>query len=75
MQRELTGAGSADFDGTGFLSDRLDLLQGQPQVNINVYSGRKSSPDNLLDCDTFQDTLSVAAEVPIALHCKLITEP
>lgn len=74
-QRELEGAGSASFDGTGFRTDRLSQIEGEPQVNINVYSGRKSSPDNLLSCEFFQDALDVAAKAPIALHCTLIDEP
>ena len=45
-----------------------------PQVNINVYSARRSSPDNLLDCGMFQDTLAVATRAPIRLSCALIGE-
>lgn len=48
---------------------------GAPQVNVNVFSGRRSSPDNLLDCGMFQDTLAVAARAPIRLRCGLIGEP
>lgn len=73
-QRELPGAGSANFDGSGFLADRLGMIEGEPQVNINVYSGRKSSPNNLLDCDFFEDALSAASAAPIGLHCALISE-
>lgn len=45
-----------------------------PQVNVNIFSGRRSSPDNLLDCAMFQDTLAVAAKAPIQLRCGLIGE-
>jgi hypothetical protein len=45
-----------------------------PQVNLNVYSGRRSSPDNVLDCTMFQDTLEVASHAPIRLSCRLIGE-
>ena len=45
-----------------------------PQVNINVYSGRRSSPDNLLDCGMFQDALVIAASAPIKISCGLIGE-
>ena len=74
-QHELAQAGGVDFDQTGFLGDRLGLIKDAPAVNINVWSGRHSSPDNLLDCDFFQDALSVAAQAPIRLNCKLIGEP
>ena len=74
-QHELAQAGAADFDPTGFQGDRLGLIEDAPQVNINVWSGRHSSSDNLLDCEFFQDTLAVAAaKSPIKLHCKLIGE-
>lgn len=75
-QVELPGAGTARFPAVVLdpaqlaWTDRPDA----PQVNINVYSGRKSSPDNLLDCAMFQDTLAVAARAPIRIDCKLIDE-
>lgn len=46
-----------------------------PQVNINVYSGRRSAPDNLLDCGMFQDALAVALRAPVRISCGLISEP
>ena len=73
-QVELPGAGVASFDGSAFAAGKLGLAKDAPQVNINAYSGRKSSPDNLLDCDMFQDTLAVAAKMPIMLDCRLIGE-
>jgi hypothetical protein len=44
-------------------------------VLINVYSARRSSPDNLLDCGIFQDTVAKAQAQPIPIACKLIGEP
>jgi len=73
-QVDLRTAGLATFDGSAMEPAKLSLLQGPPQVNINVYSGRRSSADNLLDCDFFQDTLAVAAVSQINLYCKLISE-
>lgn len=81
-QVELEGT---QLDGTPtarFLAVTLDPRQlawtdapGTPQVNINVYSGRRSSPDNLLDCGMFQDTLAIAVRTPIEVSCTLIGEP
>lgn len=73
-QVELALPGTATFDGSALRQDRLALIQDEPQVNINVYSGRRSSPDNLLDCGIFQDTVTVAASKPITIGCKLIDE-
>jgi len=75
-EKELAGSGEVTFDGSALKRDRLTYVEGLPQVNINVWSGRKSSPDNLLDCDMFQDAIAVAARKnPITLHCRLIGEP
>lgn len=70
----LTGEGQAAFGGDGLQRDRLDFIEGEPQVNINVWSGRKSSPNNLLDCDMFQDAIAVAASQSVAINCRLIDE-
>jgi hypothetical protein len=44
---------------------RLDVL-------INVYSARRSGPNNLLDCGIFEDAVAKAQEKPIRISCKLI---
>ncbi|HLR77453.1 MAG TPA: hypothetical protein VK062_00230, partial [Burkholderiaceae bacterium] len=75
-EKELASSGEVTFDGSDFKRDRLPYVEGLPQVNINVWSGRKSSPDNLLNCDIFQDAIAVAVkQQPITLHCRLIGEP
>ena len=73
-QVELAGEGPAVFGGGGLQRDRLRFIEGEPQVNVNAWSGRKSSPDNLLDCDMFQDAIAVAAREPIKLKCRLSAE-
>lgn len=70
----LSGEGQAAFGSSGLQRDRLDFIEGKPQVNINVWSGRKSSPNNLLDCDMFQDAIAVAASKPVAIDCRLLEE-
>ncbi|MCW5580817.1 MAG: hypothetical protein KIS72_05725 [Luteimonas sp.] len=69
---ELEGQGRAAFDGSAVLGERLEFTEGEPQVNVNVYSGRRSSADNLLDCGFFQDTLAVATAAPVRIACDLI---
>jgi hypothetical protein len=44
------------------------------EVNVNVYSSRRSGPDNLLDCDFFQDAITAARRAPVRLACRLIGE-
>lgn len=45
-----------------------------PQLLINVYSGRKSSPNNLLDCGIYEGPLLSAPAANIQIACKLIGE-
>lgn len=71
---EISGAGTAAFGGTDLRLDRLDAVAGEPQVNVNVYSGRRSAEDNLLDCGFFQDAVEVAARAPVVLACRLLSE-
>jgi hypothetical protein len=71
---EIPGAGVAKFHGPRYDKTRLAYVDDGLQVLINVFSGRHSSPDNLLDCDFFQDKIAVAARTTIPIHCKLIGE-
>ncbi len=73
---ELDGAGVAHFPAVALDARQLAWTDrpDAPQVNINVYSGRRSAPDNLLGCDMFQDTLAVAARATVRLQCRLIAE-
>jgi len=72
---ELGGAGVAQFPSFKFNPALLgDVDKSGLQVLINVYSGRHSSPNNLLACDIFQDRIALAGSKPIQIHCKLIEE-
>jgi len=57
--------------------DKAALAQtaGEPQLLINVFSGRKSSENNLLDCGIFEDSLKSAQGKALPIACKLIGEP
>jgi hypothetical protein len=44
------------------------------QLLINVYSGRKSSPNNLLDCGIYEGPLKDVQGTTIPIACKLIGE-
>lgn len=47
---------------------------GVVRLNVNVYSARRSGPDNILACDFFDGTLESARRAPVALRCGLIAE-
>jgi hypothetical protein len=71
---EIPGAGVAQFHGPRYDKTKLAYVDDGLQVLINVFSGRHSSPDNILDCDFFQDKIAVVAAATIPIHCKLIGE-
>ena len=77
------GREEADIQGPGSVrlgkiaietADLRKIIEKEPQVLINVFTGRKVLPDNLLDCGIFQNGISVAARRTIRISCKLIGE-
>jgi len=74
-QVEIPGTGGhAHISGSRVDPKRLDWLAGAAKVNVNVASARKSSSDNLLDCDFIDGPLSDVQREPVTLHCGLIEE-
>jgi hypothetical protein len=49
-------------------------LNREPLLLVNVYSGRKSSDDNLLDCAIFEGPLKSVENKTIPIACRLIGE-
>ena len=45
-----------------------------PQILINVFSGRKSSKDNLIICDIYEGTLESIRQRILPISCALIEE-
>ncbi len=43
-----------------------------PMLNVNVYSARLSSEDNLLDCDFLEGPVADLAKAPQVIRCKLL---
>ena len=66
--------GTVYVTGTKVNRDRLRWLKGPVLLNVNVYSARRSGPDNILACDFFDGKLEDAVRKPLSLHCSLITE-
>ncbi len=73
-QIELPGAGRVQFNNLVISATKLDQLVSKDYtVNINVFSGRRSSQDNLLACDFFDGKIS-KIQPGITLKCGLIGE-
>jgi hypothetical protein len=72
---ELLGAGTAHIPAPQYDPRKLRLIRNEVvSVQVEIYSGRHSSPDNLLDCGFFEDRVQVAMSKPVLLNCKLIGE-
>ena len=51
------------------------LRPGTLRVNVNLYSARRSGPDNILDCGIVEGLLPQMAGRTHQVRCKLIGEP
>ena len=72
---EIVGRGQkVHISGDNVEAKRIDWVNGPVKVNLNVASGRKSGPDNILSCDFIDGALSQVRKRPITLHCSLISE-
>jgi len=71
---ELQGAGRVSFGEELINKSRLDLISGQPQLLINVRSGRKSVQNNLLACPLFWNSVEAASQKPVEIACVLRSE-
>ncbi|MBI1224370.1 MAG: hypothetical protein GC192_03955 [Bacteroidetes bacterium] len=73
---ELTGTGRiARFEGLKFHKNLLKKIEGGDiNLLINVYSGRKSSEDNLLACGLVDAKASNFGDHRYLVACPLITE-
>jgi hypothetical protein len=75
VKAEVTPGKSAIFEHVELDQDALKWADKQgPQLLINVYSGRKSSENNLLDCGIYQGSLQAVQSRSIPISCKLIGE-
>ncbi|TBW37580.1 hypothetical protein EYW49_10745 [Siculibacillus lacustris] len=67
--------GRAAIRGANFDPRKVDwVVDRKAMVNINVFTARRSDPNNLLSCDLFDDALTLAVAGPIPISCKLIEE-
>ncbi len=65
--------GIHEFTELTINGDRLGWLDEDGYyLNINVFSGRKSSKNNYLDCGFYENTIAIAVQKTIKLNCHLI---
>lgn len=53
---------------------RIGWLKGPPMVNVNVFTARRSSPNNLISCDIVDGPVARVAAGKTKLFCGLISE-
>ena len=74
-ERELSDNRVAKFEGIKFSRTLLDTIPAKNMnLLINVYSGRRSAKDNLLDCDILNKPISEIKGKKFVLKGKLIGE-
>jgi hypothetical protein len=66
--------GTVRVPDTKIKRNRLAWVKGPILLNVNVYSARRSGPDNILNCDFFDGNLQDAVGKTMSLHCSLISE-
>ena len=72
---ELKESRVAKFEGVKFSKARYDSLADKDiSVGINIYSGRKSSQNNLLDCEYLENKMSIIKDKKFVIKGKLIGE-
>ena len=72
-EKEITYGHVARFDHIKFSRKVFDQLTNKDlYVNAFVFSGRKSSPDNLLDCGIIADSVSNVVNKKLTITGKLI---
>jgi len=75
VKQEIAPAALATFDRVKPDQALMKWINDQGlQILINVYSGRKSSPNNLLDCGIYEGPLAAVQGQSIPISCKLIAE-
>ena len=75
VKQEIVPAASATFDSVKPDQALIKWVNDQGlQILINVYSGRKSSPNNLLDCGIYEGPLATIQGQSVPISCKLIGE-
>ncbi|PLP57552.1 hypothetical protein CYK37_20750 [Mesorhizobium loti] len=67
-------AGPVHVSGHTVSAERLQWIQGPVKVNVNLFSSRKASDDNILNCDFIDGDVKAAVKAPVTLHCSLIAE-
>lgn len=73
-QKEIKASGIVRFEEDVINKAMLPKVTGQPQIMLNVRSGKKASPSNILACTFYWDSVKAASAKTVEIPCKLLTE-
>ena len=73
-QKELKAGGIVKFEEDVIDKAMLPKVTGQPQIMLNIRSGKKASPTNVLACPFYWDSVKVASAKTVDIACKLLSE-
>ncbi|MFI5072171.1 MAG: hypothetical protein ACHP8A_14895 [Terriglobales bacterium] len=75
VKQEIRPGEIAIFDQLNLNPDALARIDSQgPNILMDVYSGRRSSKDNLLDCDGYDGGFESIRGRTVVIRCQLIEE-
>lgn len=75
VRAEIAPGANATFSRVQVKQDALEQTDKKDlQILVNVFSGRRSSKDNFLDCGIYQGPLKSLQGSSAAIACKLIGE-
>jgi len=75
VKQEIHPGETAIFDQLNLNPDALARIDSQgPHILMDVYSGRRSSKNNLLDCNVYDGSLDSVHGRTIEIFCQLIRE-
>jgi hypothetical protein len=75
VEAEIHPGETATFNDLKLNPDALGLVDSHgPNILIDVFSGRKSSKDNLLDCEVYDGSLDSVHGRTIEIPCQVIVE-
>ena len=67
--------GPIQITGAEYQPDRLSWIEGPPMVTVNIYTARRTDPDNLITCDPFiTGPLEQIGGRTHRVECRLISE-
>jgi hypothetical protein len=75
VKQEIYPGETAIFNEVNLNPDALSRIDSEgPHILTNVYSGRRSSKDNLLDCEDYDGSFDSIRGRTIVIRCQLIEE-